>query len=210
MTDGFVFQVTREVNVGLPVYDPIWKLENGAGGEDYFCTSHHGNIYYLTGIENEILSHQVRVKTLSGSVRWTSPIRSGFLGEVNYYPHPGWYLIESRATNGCGTTNWIDNEIEYVDCTIGGGGEGEMFTLFPNPVNTSSFMVSSNNEQEKCLRTDAERFSIALIDKNQNVLKRVLDAENNCSVDVSGLAPDVYYVLITTGDFEETKRIVLK
>lgn len=125
LVNGVTFNSSTEIWVGKPSVGPDTQFSNGPyGNTGYFCSSHYGNTYSFPDAF-EISSHQYRLKTLSGTVLYTSPIRTGTSGNANYTPPAGWYLFEARATNTCGTSQWIGMEVEYVDCSINGGGGGE-------------------------------------------------------------------------------------
>ncbi len=219
-------------NQGEPTWDPNIELENGADGSSwYFCTSHNGNNYTISPI-NGMNTHQVRIKSLSGSVLWTSGTRSGSTGSVNYYPSPGYYLMEVRATNSCGTSSWSGNEIEFVDCSIGGGGGGEFgeFTIYPNPIDNGIVFIEENFTQISFAQQNDSNLRNQILNKesftanseSQEPYKVLMISEltqqivisetcNNKSLqlDINDLPKGNYILKIAKGDKRETRRIVI-
>ncbi|WP_299437379.1 M57 family metalloprotease [uncultured Aquimarina sp.] len=116
--------IRKDVWVGKAVVDYI-EFGNGIGETDYFCSSHYGNTYdifpRLPGT-----THQIRVRRWPSLSIVYSPSTnySGNSGTLNYTPSPGWYVFEIRRTNPCGTSEWFETEVEFVDCSNNeGGGE---------------------------------------------------------------------------------------
>lgn len=115
--------VRRKIWVGEAVVDMI-EFENGIDEIGYFCSSHTGNTYSifprLSGT-----THQIRLRRYPNLSIVYSPSTnySGDSGTLNYTPTPGWYLFEVKRTNSCGITEWSGTEVEFVDCSNGGGGE---------------------------------------------------------------------------------------
>ncbi|MEO1054463.1 MAG: M4 family metallopeptidase [Bacteroidota bacterium] len=203
---------------GQPTWSPDLNIANGAYGESgFFCTSHTGNTYMIDP-DNNLSTHQVRIKSLFGSVLWSSPTRSGASGSVNYYPSPGYYLIDVRATNSCGTSTWVETEVEFVDCSIGGGGgEGGEFSMYPNPstievtIEEQSFQESVNQKQEKSQDAlQPELFTIEVIDSNQNLKHRESCTKTKLTFSVQGWEKGIYYVKITKGDHTQTRQLIVE
>ncbi|AXT18636.1 T9SS C-terminal target domain-containing protein [Flavobacteriaceae bacterium AU392] len=127
--------VTKRVFVGQRFVDNI-SFANGIGEEGYFCTSHNGNTYDIyPKIAN--VNYQYRLLRFpSLNVVYTSSPFVSDSGEITFIPSPGYYVFEARITNSCGTSDWFGFEVEYLDCSVGGGfgdEEGFDFAVFPNP-----------------------------------------------------------------------------
>ncbi|WP_299214484.1 M57 family metalloprotease [uncultured Aquimarina sp.] len=116
--------IRKDVWIGKAVVDYI-EFGNGIGETDYFCSSHYGNTYdifpRLSGT-----THQIRLRRWPSLSIVYSPSTnySGNSGTLNYTPSPGWYVFGIRRTNPCGTSEWFETEVEFVDCSNNeGGGE---------------------------------------------------------------------------------------
>ncbi|WP_025665337.1 zinc metalloprotease [Aquimarina megaterium] len=120
--------VRRNIWIGEAVVDlSMIEFENGIGEIGYFCSSHTGNTYSIAPRLSGT-THQIRLRRYPNLSIVYSPSTnySGNSGTLHYTPTPGWYLFEVRRTNSCGTTEWSGTEVEFVDCSNGGGG-GEEF-----------------------------------------------------------------------------------
>ena len=116
--------VQKDFWIGKRYVDGV-NFSNGIGEDGYFCSSNNGNEY---AISPKIKGNTYQYRLLSFpslSVLYTSTTTSSNSGTINYTPSPGWYVFEARITNACGTSDWIGWEVEYVDCTNGGGGQGD-------------------------------------------------------------------------------------
>ena len=116
--------VQKDFWIGKRYVDWV-DFTNDIGEEGYFCSSHNGNEYVISP---KIKGNTYQYRLLSFpslSVLYTSTTTSSNSGTINYTPSPGWYVFEVRITNACGTSQWIGNEVEYVDCINGGGGQGD-------------------------------------------------------------------------------------
>ncbi|MDY8137666.1 reprolysin-like metallopeptidase [Aquimarina sp. 2201CG5-10] len=115
--------IRRDIWIGDAIVDYV-EFGNGVGGTDYFCSSHNGNTYSILPQQSGT-THQIRLRRFPSLSIIYSPSTNyvGNTGTVNFTPSPGWYVFEVRRTNSCGTSEWFSTEVEYVDCSNGGGGE---------------------------------------------------------------------------------------
>lgn len=117
-------------------------------------------------------------------------------------------VLKVRATNGRGNNIFYDNfrliDIDHPGGGIGGGVgisainvEEEHWVVFPNPTTDYVTLVG-----EKALE------KVTIYDFNgRKVLQKGL-ATDEQSIDVSSLAKGVYYIQLTSGKVQETKKLI--
>lgn len=204
-------QKTFTKGVVLGNADVDWVFfSNGIGESDYFCSSNSGNDYeILPKISGS--NHQVRIKEYpSLNVVYTSYIKTGNLGTLNYNPAPGWYVFEVRRTNSCGTTNWFGAEVEFVDCSQQGGG-GMEYRISPNPTSetlTISKKQSKEGKNVSKLKNNAKD-SYELYDYNGNLTdKGTVNDETN--IDVSNYKKGRYFLKINSSKKSKVHQIIIE
>lgn len=235
-TGGFSGSVTLTANVTGPcgpgglytktitagrAYADFVNFYNSVGGAGYWCSSHSNNTYSISANLPNVTNHQIRLKKYPNLnvVYAPSSTYSGTNGIMNYTPSPGWYLLEVKLINSCGTSNWIGYEVEFVDCTQGGGGggeEGEMrYAVYPNP---SSYEItvtkkdngvnSPNVKNFSDYKSSNEQINYEIIDTEGYIAKKGI-IQNNQKIKVNKLNPGVYMLRLITEDLVETKQIII-
>lgn len=202
--------LTKSIWVGKQPVDYI-EFSNGIGEEGYFCTSHTDNDFQLYPNINGN-TYQYRILDFpSLNVIYTSSILGGSGGTVYILPSPGWYIFEARMTNSCGTSDWFGGEVEFVDCsTGGGGGEGEArYAVYPNPASSEvNISFKKNTHDEVLIQTENITY-LKLYDFVGNVLMEKKDG-NLKSLNVSNMNEGMYYLEIISGDSKEIHRIIIE
>ncbi|WP_303318470.1 M4 family metallopeptidase [Flavivirga abyssicola] len=205
--------VVKSVWVGNGSVDYI-EFNNGAGGTGYWCTSHNNNTYKIyPKLSGD--THEFRLRKYPNlNIVYTSPtIYSGNTGTIYYTPSPGWYELEVRRTNDCGTSSWFGYEVEFVNCsTGGGGGEGGEFFISPNP---SSYILKIQKKQKnKSLNSQSKSnkgdFSFKFYNFNGVLLKGGV-LNDGYELDVSKY-PKGRYILKINGNKKstETHHIIIE
>ncbi len=207
LSNGITLQ--ENFHVGKAEVNNVIFRNIGAGVTDYFCSSHINNEFeILPKIKNA--SYQIRIRDLSTFNIVAGPYN--FNGNIATLPNsynytPGWYLFEVKSTNSCGTTNWTELEVEFVDCTLESGG-GEMeYRIFPNPSSeTLTIQKKSNLENSREIESS---YSIELYDFNSNLIfKSIL--RNQKSINISKYKKGKYILKINKNNKTETHHIIIK
>ena len=204
LSNGITFQ--ENFHVGKAEVDNVIFRNNGADISGYFCTSHYDNEFeILPYVPNA--SYEVRIRDLSTNSIVAGPFN--FTGNIatlptSYNYTPGWYLFETRGTNSCGTSSWNQWEVEFVDCSHGGGGESE-YIVSPNP--SSDILTVKKIKNEPKINTS--EYQIKFYDFNAKLIFEDF-IRNQISIDVSKFKKGRYILKITKGLESETHHIIIK
>ena len=214
MSNGITHQ--EDFHVGKAETDEVLFRNNGAAVSGYFCSSHINNEFEILPNVPDA-TYQVRIRSLSTNNIVAGPYN--FTGNIatlptNYNYTPGWYLFEVRGTNSCGTTNWSSWEVEFVDCTLGGGG-GEMeYRVYPNPSSNTLTIENNHNSQinnfsDLHSKNYEKTATYELCSMNAEVLLSG-SATTLTTLDVSTLKKGRYILKIYQKNGIETHHIVIK
>lgn len=118
-------------------------------------------------------------------------------------------MFEVRRTNACGTSNWFGFEVEFVDCSIGGGGGGEdmEFFVYPNPSSERLYVQKKENTHTK----SGNKNNYEFFDFNSNLIFRGTFINGEAMINVSHLKKGRYILKVfgTKEDEEETHHIMV-
>jgi len=209
LSNGIIFQ--ENFHVGKAEVDNVLFRNNGAGVSGYFCSSHYGNEFeILPYVPNA--SFEIRVRDLNtynivaGPYNFTGGIAT-LPTDYNYTP--GWYLFEARGTNSCGTSNWTQWEVEFVDCTLG-GGESE-YRVYPNPSSDNLTIQKnrpSNQINSKSKSNGSNSAFYKIYDFNSNLIfKGFID--NQTTINVSNYKRGNYILKIYKNGKSESHQIII-
>jgi hypothetical protein len=129
------FLFTKTISAGTASVSTI-SFDNDLGDSGYWCSSYNNSTYSISTSPSNVSTNQIRLKKYPNLNTVYAPATnySGTIGNMNYTPTPGFYLFEVQFTNSCGISTWFGHEVEFVDCTQGGGGNGELeYSIYPNP-----------------------------------------------------------------------------
>ncbi len=204
---GNTIVVRKNVKVGAAIVDYI-SFSNTADSGDYFCSSHTGNAYTIVNGNIPNTTYQYRLlKYPNLNVVYTSPSGQSNTGTVSYTPSPGWYVFDVRTTNPCGTGRWSGYEVEYVDCSQGGGGGegGEWrYHISPNPTSetlTIGRQTRGTNHENVPSSYELYNFHGNLITKG--------NVSDITTIDVSSYKKGSYILKITSNSTSETHHIIV-
>ncbi|MDY7396330.1 M4 family metallopeptidase [Aureibaculum sp. 2210JD6-5] len=205
-----VGSIRKDIWVGKPSVDYI-DFANGIGGSYFWCSSHTGNTYEISP-KLSGSTYQMRLRKYPSLQIVYSPSTnySGNTGTFNYTPTPGWYVFEVRRTNSCGTSDWFGFEVEFVDCTTGGGGEGEYF-VSPNP--TSNILnikkLNKNSNAEKQNINNQNSF-YKLYSFNSNLVLEGKIDDKSINIDISSFKKGRYILRIISGEKSEVHHLIFE
>jgi len=204
--------VREDVSLGTSPVD-IVTFANSYNGEEYLCTSHYGNMYQISPhVSNTTYQYRLR-RYPNLNVVYTSPIGQSDTGTINYIPPQGWYEFQVRTTNSCGTGLWAGYEVEYIDCSLGSGGE--MYSVYPNPASSEVNITFKTNKTTAKTRSQSlnsqQTTEIAkLFDFNGAFVRDIeLDPYGTTKMDVSNLKEGLYFLKIQAREQEETYKIIV-
>jgi hypothetical protein len=203
--------LNQNVDVGIPEIDFIY-FSNSVDGGEYWCSNAIGNQFEIqTNFMDGYCEY--RLKTLGGSI-----LEQGYTtyyGEINGYHSPGYYLLEVRTIGACGTGDWFETEIEYLEC--GGDGEGEWgMNVFPNPAETivtiDFYTLSSSGLKEPLTNSsNASKHNIQIYvkDNNLRILKSLISNGELVSLDVSDMLPGIYFIEASTKSYRKMIPLIV-
>ncbi|MBI6117260.1 zinc-dependent metalloprotease [Salegentibacter maritimus] len=211
LSNGIIFQ--EEFHVGKAEISNVIFRNNGAGVTGYFCTSHYYNEFEILPYVPDS-SYEIRIRDLSTYNIVAGPYN--FTGNIanlptNFNYSPGWYLFEVRGTNSCGVSSWIQREVEFVDCSVGGGGELE-YVVFPNPSSEILYVkknIPTKNGSSEKPSDENRKNAFEIFDFNSNLIFKGIIGNQN-GIDVSNYKKGNYFLRIYTNGNYETHQIIIK
>jgi hypothetical protein len=148
------------------------------------------------------LTTTVNAYTISGSYNNTywdfgdGSTSEELIPDTHYYAAPGLYTVRNyiQYGNGC-----VKNVARYANLLRTGEPQFE-FSLFPNPANTSVHIA---------LPHAAEDFSVQVYNMLGQLMfsKQIAQANENVTVDITGLAPGTYLVVLQSETFYGSKPL---
>ncbi|UOY06191.1 S8 family peptidase [Muricauda sp. SCSIO 64092] len=202
--------VTKVVKVEITPINSI-DFSNGYDGQDYFCTSHYGNTYRIYP-NRPNTTYQYRLRRYPNlNVVYTSPTGQFNTGTITYIPPTGFYEFQVRSTNPCGSSTWAGYEVEYIDCSQGGGEF--LFSVSPNPassaINITPLLEKMSSESE--LLDGPDEITLTLFDfSGQPVQTRTTMSNLESKMDVSLLRKGMYFLKIVGRKENETHQVVIE
>jgi hypothetical protein len=108
----------------------------------------------------------------------------------------GYMNISLRITTGCGTSPW---NLISAGCYPEEGGHFASATVFPNPA-----------KEILTIETGSREHKDIIIRNIYEEVRRVSTTEPTIEMDVKGLNPGVYYLLITNDKGEKSQRMIIE
>lgn len=208
-----------DVNISPYVETPVFSyeditLENAFGSPAYYlCNSHTGNKYYIDN-KYEASHFKVQICRLNGQIlyQFSTSSTSGYL---NYPNLNGYYLFRICGRNDCSYPyygDWLETEIEFRDCTSGGGsgetgetGDHAKDLLFgPNPANDIITINNNSDIYNKKIKGDAI-WSIEVYNEFGILVKKQVNLYGNeHTINTADLKTGIYIVIARSKN--EVKR----
>lgn len=214
--------VKKDIWVGK-AYPDFVSFHNDLGETDYFCTSHNGNSYKISPKFSEFFgtSHQIRLRQYPNLNVVYSPSTNfiGNTGTLNYTPSPGWYLFEVRINNPCGPSEWVGNEVLFMDCShSGGGGEEDESNFFErsnrgkekHPVKIYPVPTKNLLNIEYKTKKHERIVSIELFDHFGRLVLQEKTTSSNLSINTAKLKDGNYILKITTTEQTLNRKIMIQ
>ncbi|NLA49547.1 MAG: T9SS type A sorting domain-containing protein [Bacteroidales bacterium] len=113
---------------------------------------------------------------------------------------PGYYQVISRASNACGATNWVFNNVTIENCYY--------FSMYPNPASDYVTITLTVPEEDEGFRMPSE-FRLQIMDNRGLSHYSTTRPGDMFTLPVSHLRNGTYYVIITYGDKVESLPLVI-
>lgn len=196
VTSYDTFYLDKEVWSGKPVFNSI------AGPSPPYMTTG------CTGQPYTFWANPSRDPASQSSYQWmVDPDYLDSYFQYQYYDwvsivfnDPGNYQVISRASNACGTTGWVFNNVTIEDCYY--------FAIYPNPASDYVTITFTIPEEDKAFSMPSE-FRIQIMDNSGISHFSTTRSGDMFTLPVSHLRNGNYYVIITYGDKVESVPLVI-
>ncbi len=183
---------------------------NDLGEEDFLCSDWEGNLvefssstscnYFDIWLLNEYgtqVLYKLKTYTTEGSLdfSWISP---------------GYYLVQVRGINDCGTGQWNGSEVEYVDCWDM-EEEGNMYYLkfVPNPAYNSVEISVFEDENLTTLKTNNEFYQMQIYNTMKVLKYQVITKEPILRINTANFENGLYFVHFIFGKETQVLQLVI-
>ncbi len=186
--------IAKSFWVGPPVYN------SGITGSNYLCTNQSGSAY-LTVLYNPTPQNASISWTYSGALQLF--YGSGQSATYNGASSPGNGIIYANISNTCGTTS-PSMFFQVVSCFR---GDDISMKVSPNP--SVDFADIEINQETIGSDVKLENGDLTLYDKLGKVVLVTKFNGNREKIDISRLAPDIYFVEIVFGTTRIREKILI-
>ena len=136
---------------------------------------------------------------------------SAYINPMWYGTPQGYLGYKVRVKNACGWSDWLENYLDVIDCTNGGGMQNfrmsNTYSVYPNPskdiVNID--LREQNNKPEKNATISGELFD--LMGQTRAKVKII---DNKATFSVQGLNKGIYVLKIYINDQIESHQIAVE
>lgn len=198
------------IKVGTPVFDlpRFTNLENDA---QYWCSNATGNSFTIENT-NHTGVYEARLLSYPSLTVFATNNNAYPGSDVFGYVPAGYYVFQIRATNSCGTSDWVETEVESLDCSI--NYRTSNYNIYPSPANNELTIEYTEQEDEI-----TEKLSITNINKDiklfngkgESMLSSIMrDNESKLVLDTSKIPDGTYYLHIIEGKETIKKQIIIK
>lgn len=205
------FNLSKMINTGAPTLG-MPSFTNLDNQNPYWCSNNSGNSFT---VESNDLSSTYEARLL------TYPSLNVYASNNNAYPGfdvfgyvpPGYYVFQLRATNACGTSAWVETEVESVYCTS--DWESNNLNVYPNPVEETLTITYSSTEGMQAFKlsktASEEKHLLLFDDKGKEVKKDMMKAgETKLEWDIKNFPSGRYFLHIKEGKEVVKKQIIIK
>lgn len=205
------FQYSHFVTVGTPEISFI-SFTNPVNSDSYWCSSDYGNLFSvepaISGVNYQANLLYWPSLTLYRSNLFATPTSDPF----GYVP-TGWYVFQIRATNVCGNSSWYEQEVEYVDCSLGYQNENFTISSSPNPAERELYVTIANETPEvKALsKSESVIFSLSEFFTGQVVKQwNFKNDQNQQKLNIWGVRPGQYMLTVSKGKYKQSTKVIIK
>lgn len=205
------FNLSKMINIGTPALG-MPSFTNLDNQNPNWCSNNSGNSFT---VETNDLSATYEARLLAYPSLNVYAINSnaypGF--DVFGYVPPGYYVFQLRATNACGTSAWVETEVESVYCTS--DWESNNLNVYPNPAKETLTITYENTEGMQAFelsKTASEEKHLLLFDdKGKEVKKDMMKAgDTKLEWDIKNLPSGRYFLHIKEDKEVVKKQIIIK
>jgi subtilisin family serine protease len=197
------------IKAGTPVFD-IPSFTNSENGMPFWCSNATGNSFTIENTNHTGVYEARLLNYPSLTVFATN--NNAFPGsDVFGYVPAGYYVFQIRATNNCGTSDWIETEVESTDCS-NNFRISSNYTLYPNPANDEITIEYTALQEGENLSKPLQQKDVKLYNQKGEILLSSLWKENEqkLRLETKNVPDGTYYLHITEGKETIKKQIIIK
>lgn len=188
------------------------SFTNAVGGFGYWCSSHTNNLFSVEpDLQN--VSYEARLLKYPSMVVVSTNTMANTAADPFGPNSPGWYVFQLRASNACGPSEWLETEVEYVNCLTPWEPNGFSILVSPNPAEGDLNVVF-----------DKESPAVKALSKSESVVYRLYDlnraslinswtfdnSRNQQKLNVRGIKAGLYILIVTKGKYRESAQVIIK
>lgn len=194
--------LSRPIKVGTPVLG-MPNFTNLDNENQYWCSNNSGNSFT---IETNDLSATYEARILSyPSLNVYATNSNAYPGGDTFgYVPAGYYVFQLRATNICGTSDWVETEVESLDCSL--NYKTSNLNIYPNPANAELTVEFKDSEHKVANRT------LQLIDNKGTILSasKLVSGQSKAVLNTKEMPNGIYYLHVANGKETVKKQIIIK
>ncbi len=201
--------VQKYFDVGCPEIGDL-VFTNDLGEEDFLCSDREGNLVEFSSSTcynyfDIWLLNEYGTQVLDKSKTYTTQ------GSLDFsWISPGYYLVQVRGINDCGTGEWNGSEVEYVDCSEMEEGENMYYLKFvPNPAYNSVEISVFEDENLTILKTNNEFYQMQIYNSMKVLKYQVLSKEPILRINTANFENGVYFVYFVVGKETQVLQLVI-
>jgi hypothetical protein len=197
------------IKVGTPVFD-IPSFTNSENGMPFWCSNATGNSFTLENT-NHTGVYEARLLNYPSLTVFATNNNAYPGSDVFGYVPAGYYVFQIRATNNCGTSDWIETEVESTDCS-NNFRISSNYTLYPNPANDEITIEYTALQGGENLSKPLQQKDVKLYNQKGEILLSSLWKENEqkLRLETKNVPDGTYYLHITEGKETIKKQIIIK
>lgn len=183
---------------------------NDLGEEDFLCSDREGNLVEFSSSTcynyfDIWLLNEYGTQVLDKSKTYTTQASLDFS-----WISPGYYLVQVRGINDCGTGQWNGCEVEYVDCWELEEEENMYYLKFvPNPAYNSVEISVFEDENLTTLKTNNEFYQIQIYNSMKVLKYQVITKEPILRINTANFENGVYFVYFVVGKETQVLQLVI-
>ena len=210
--NNYVKHFIKSIIAGTPPFVADLQITGGDGSHVHWTSNLTGNtvdIEELLDLKIYYSQFEANLYKMSASDPYDTLINhwSSFMSRhlpISNTLYPGWYLLQVRGTNDCGTSDWVEVEIECVDTYMprANGSETELSLMYNRQAQMLTVAV---NHTAQSRPTIDGTYTIQLWNE-MNMVREFKQKDPVVQIPMSGLKNGLYTVRYVNNDEVVAKK----
>ncbi|MFC5282454.1 S8 family serine peptidase [Pedobacter alpinus] len=196
---GNINLTPKIIGVGAPILG-MPNFTNLDNQNPYWCSNNTGNSFT---IETNDLSATYEARLLAyPSLNLYATNNNAYPGnDVFGYVPAGYYVFQVRAISACGTSDWVETEVESLDCSW--NYRSSNYNIYPNPANNELNIEFQNYNNAR---------DIQLLNNKGDILisSQIKKGDKKSVLSTKEIPNGTYYLHINEGKETVKKQIIIK